>query len=94
MKLANIEKAVLICCTLHNFLRRNCKNAFMMSNHIENTEIINVVDGEQILVILQRGHNRHAGKEEKEVRETFFKYFNEEGQVIWQHRWKKIVIQK
>lgn len=52
MKLENIERAVLACCTLHNFLRRNCKDSFMMTNHIENTENRNVVGGEQILVNL------------------------------------------
>lgn len=37
-----------------------------------------------ILTNLQRGHNRHAGEEAKEVRELFLKYSNEEGCVAWQ----------
>lgn len=86
MKLENIERAVLACCTLHNFLRRNCKDSFMMSNSNRNSENLNIIEGEHILTNLQRGHNRHAGEEAKEVRETFLKYFNEEGQVIWQHQ--------
>lgn len=86
MKLENIERAVLACCTLHNFLRRNCKDSFMLSNEYNDSSgNINMDKEGHILTNLQRGHNRHAGEEAKEVRETFMKYFNEEGCVAWQH---------
>ncbi|XP_060860280.1 uncharacterized protein LOC132937465 [Metopolophium dirhodum] len=86
MKLENIERAVLACCTLHNFLRRNCKDSFMLSNEYnDNSGNINIDKEGLILTNLQRGHNRHAGEEAKEVREIFLKYFNEEGCVAWQH---------
>lgn len=86
MKLENIERAVLACCTLHNFLRRNGKDSFMLSNEYnDNSGNINIDKEGLILTNLQRGHNRHAGKEAEEVREIFLKYFNEEGCVAWQH---------
>lgn len=86
MKLENIERAVLACCTLHNFLRRNCKDSFMLSNEYnDNSGNLNIDKEGLILTNLQRGHNRHAGEEAKEVREIFLKYFNEEECVAWQY---------
>lgn len=90
MKLENIEKVVLACCALHNFLRRNTANRYsppecLDSEDLERGEILSGLRAEpNVFVDLQRGQNRNATGTAKEVREHFMEYFCNEGRLPWQ----------
>lgn len=80
-----IKLAVLACCILHNYLRRKCGESYVSSSNIQDkANNSNVLNGAVNLENLQRGHNRHANQQAKEVRQSFLQYFNEEGKVPWQ----------
>lgn len=87
-----VEQIVMACCTLHNFLRRKRKNAYLSlqsaqgrsigdDDTVENTAERNTAFGD-----LQGGYNRHASETAKKVRNSFMEYFNNGGQVSWQER--------
>ncbi|XP_068205480.1 uncharacterized protein [Palaemon carinicauda] len=67
LKIANIEKVVLACCVLHNFLRRKCGASYLppenVSNDIglgiENLTIPHVMLGDVALQPLERTHTRN-----------------------------------
>lgn len=91
MKLENIEKVVLACCALHNFLRRNNPNKYCPSECFdEDLERGELVPGlratQEVFVDLQRGQNRNATSTAKEIREQFKNYFCNEGRVPWQDK--------
>ncbi|XP_068249076.1 uncharacterized protein [Palaemon carinicauda] len=94
LKIANIEKVVLACCVLHNFLRRKCSASYLppenVSNDIglgiENLTIPDVMLGDVALQPLERTHTRNPPQEAKEVRNQFMAYFMEEGAVPWQDK--------
>ncbi|KAK5648164.1 hypothetical protein RI129_003056 [Pyrocoelia pectoralis] len=85
MKLQNIERVTLACCTLHNFLRSKCGETYISLNikkfHYDGVAQNHSNEVEPTFIPLQRGHNRHARDEVKEVRDEFLQYFLNEGQV-------------
>ncbi|KAK4886556.1 hypothetical protein RN001_002827 [Aquatica leii] len=87
MKLQNIERVTLACCTLHNFLRSKCGETYISlnSDSYDGVAQNHSDEVEPTFIPLQRGHNRHAREEAKEVRDEFLQYFLNEGQVSWQH---------
>lgn len=86
-----VEKIVLACTALHNYLRREHESFYTPAGSID-TE--NVVDGtvtqgswrgDRQLLPLQR-FRRNPPNEAKDIRREFMEYFNEEGAVPWQQR--------
>ena len=81
-----VEKIVLACTALHNFLRREHESFY---THVGSLDNENVVDGvgtprawrdDRQLLPLER-LQRHPTNEAKAVRKKFIEYFNEEGAV-------------
>lgn len=91
-KVYNIDKVVLACCALHNFLRRKCSNTYTPNDvfDVEDTITGNITLGLRThsdnLLDLQNGYNRNHSAEAKEVREQFKIYFNNSGKVSWQEK--------
>lgn len=79
-----VELAVLACCILHNYLRRKCGESYISFSGQENAKNIDEANYTENLASLQRGQNRRANQQAKEVRDAFLQYFNEEGKVPWQ----------
>lgn len=91
LKLENIDRVVLACCILHNFLIRKRRENYAPPNcfYSEEYETGNTENGltsEQETINLQRGHNRHASEAAKRVRNLYMTYFNNEGSVPWQQK--------
>lgn len=89
LKLENIDKVVMACCILHNFLIRKRQENYAPSNcfYTEERETGRTEDGlnaEQHTIHLQRGPNRNSSEEAKRVRNLYMEYFNNEGSVPWQ----------
>lgn len=91
LKLESIEKVVMACCVLHNYLRRKCSSSYILPHNLDEE---NFGNGEVTLGLraapvvfgdLQRGPNRNYGETAKNVRETFLTYLNGEGRVAWQN---------
>lgn len=91
LQVQNIDKVVLACCALHNFLRRNCAHTYTSNDvfDVEDTTAGTITPGLQTdsdnLLNLQNGYNRNHTAEAKEVRNQFKIYFNNSGKVDWQH---------
>lgn len=86
MKLENIDTIVMACCVLHNYLRRTQGTSYAspdITEHNGNADNI-TNETENAFISLERGHNRRAGEEAKQVREKFLMYFNGEGALDWQ----------
>lgn len=92
LKVDNIDKVVLACCALHNFLRRISANSYTPSNVFDfedfsagiitpglRTQSDNLLD-------LANSQNRHHSTQAKDVRKSFENYFNNSGSVPWQHK--------
>lgn len=92
ISLNSVNKVVLSCCVLHNFLRRKCANTYTPRESLdrENIEQGTIQLGLRVdpnrLANLQYGQNKRSYKEAIEVRQSFTQYFNEEGSVSWQER--------
>lgn len=90
LKIENIEKVVMTCCVLHNFLRKKCGDNYIPVSHLytEDTQTGVIQNGltsdDSTFVELQRSYNRHAADEAKTVRNKYMNYFNNEGAVGWQ----------
>ena len=90
MKLDNIDKVVMACCTLHNFLRRNRRDYYTPATcfDVEDLDTGNIHLGlrpePNTLLDLQNGSHRHASAQASRVREKFMNYFNSEVSVPWQ----------
>lgn len=80
LKLKKIEKVVLACCVIHNFLRSKSETYLGNSLSSDNSSTA----PENLTTPLQRGPNRHATQEAKNVRDSFSRYFNTVGTVRWQ----------
>ncbi|XP_053956346.1 uncharacterized protein LOC128861998 [Anastrepha ludens] len=76
-KVATVEKIVLTCCALHNYLIENGK---MFTDDRVNAETVNNNHSTDSDVF----YNPRKGAAEN-VREQFLKYFNEEGKLDWLH---------
>lgn len=89
MKLENIDKVVLACCVLHNFLRRNSGNDYIPRTYVdtENMDTGEIDIGLRAdLIGLQRGQNRNPTENAKQIREQYMQYFCSEGRVPWQDK--------
>lgn len=92
LKVDNIDKVILACCALHNFLRRNLPNSYTPSDifDLEDTSTGVITPGlrtqNHSLLDLASTHNRHHSTEAKYVRKSFEIYFNNSGNVPWQHK--------
>ena len=86
-----VEKIVLACTALHNFLRREYHSFYTPAGSLDNENVVDGVvtgawrDDDRQLLPLER-LQRHPTNEAIEVRKEFMKYFNEEGAVPWQER--------
>lgn len=91
LKVDNIDKVILACCTLHNFLRKNSANSYTPNDIFDFEDISTGVitpglrTQPENLLDLASSHNRHHSAEAKDVRESFENYFNNSGSVPWQH---------
>jgi hypothetical protein len=89
MKLENIDKVVMACCTLHNFLRRNRRDYYTHATcfDVEDLDTGDIQLGlrpePKTLLDLQNGSHRHASAQASRVREQFMNYFTSEGSVAW-----------
>lgn len=92
LKVENIDKVVMACCTLHNFLVRRRKDNYAPSTcfYSEDYETGNIQSGlcpqQETLISLHRGYNRHASEEAKRIRNLYMTYFNNAGLVPWQEK--------
>lgn len=91
LKLENIDRVVMACCTLHNFLIRKRRENYAPSNCFYSEEprtgrIENGLSAEPATINLRHGHNRHASEEAKRVRNLFMNYLNNEGSIPWQDK--------
>lgn len=86
-----VEKIVLACTALHNYLRRNHEASYTPVGSMDSE---NVADGvvapgswraDRQLLPLNR-LRRNTTDEAKNIRKEFTKYFNEEGAIPWQRR--------
>ncbi|XP_053990523.1 uncharacterized protein LOC128882795 [Hylaeus volcanicus] len=91
LQVDNIDKVVLACCVLDNFLRINCSHTYTSNDvfDVEDTSNGTITPGLRTgsdnLLNLQNGSNRYHTAEPKEIREQFKIYFNNHGKVNWQH---------
>lgn len=92
VKVKNIEKIVMACCALHNFLRRKIGDHYTPTcsldiDDIENgTTQLGLRPEPNTLTNIQKGFSRHAANNAKCVRESFMRYFNNDGAVQWQNK--------
>lgn len=89
LQVNNVDKIVMTCCTLHNFLRRRCSQSYTNDEFdVEDATLGTISPGlrpdSNSLFNLQKGHNRTHTAEAKEVRDQFKLYFNSSGKVGWQ----------
>ncbi|XP_054744317.1 uncharacterized protein LOC129248716 [Anastrepha obliqua] len=77
LKVATVEKIVLTCCALHNYL---IENGEMFTDERVNAETVNNNHSTDFDVF----YNPRKGAAEN-VREQFLKYLNEEGKLDWLH---------
>lgn len=92
LKVDNIDRVVLACCALHNFLRRNSANSYTSNDVFDHEDIstgvltLGLRTQPENLLDLASSHNRHHSTQAKDVRERFKNYFNNSGSVPWQHK--------
>lgn len=92
LKIENIDKVVMACCILHNFLIRKRRDNYAPpvsfdKEHHETGIIENGLGtGQENMMNLQRGYNRHASEEAKRIRDLYMSYFNTDGLVSWQEK--------
>ncbi|XP_050295245.1 uncharacterized protein LOC126735303 [Anthonomus grandis grandis] len=82
LKLDNIDKVVLACCALHNFLRRNSANSYTPNDVFDFEDISTGTTTPGLwtqpenLLNPASSHSRHHSAEAKDVRTSFKNYFN------------------
>jgi len=92
LKVENIDKVVMACCVLHNFLKKRNTMSYILNSDIDvednelGTLTVGLRSDQNNLLDLQRGQNRQSSTEAKNVRQDFEEYFNNEGTVPWQNR--------
>lgn len=92
LKLERIDKVVMACCTLHNFLCRKRQQQYIFSGSVdqENIEDGTIELGERplpnTLTDLEIGHSRNSRQNSKDVRDLYVDYFSNDGVVSWQNK--------
>lgn len=91
LKIENIDKVVLTCCALHNFLRKKSPQNYTPPESMDRENItadysLDLGDrcDPNLMHDLQRGRRGQVFNDAKRVREKFCDYFNNEGSVPWQ----------
>lgn len=90
------QTVALVCCYLHNFLRKRQPRTYINMNHVDSEDLqAGVVtngswrDAANEMTQLQPNSTyRNATDSAKVVRDTYSNFFNNEGQVSWQ--WKTV----
>lgn len=89
------ETAVLACCYIHNYLRRQSGDTYISGLlETENTETGTIIDGSwrtnatASSSSLANSHSRNATNNAKRIREQYCHYFNHEYTVPWQNKFK------
>jgi hypothetical protein len=83
---------VLTFCCLHNYLLRNQAQTYISRGSLdtEDFESGNIIDGtwgtRGHSTSLQTSHSRNSPASGKAVRDSYCDFFNNEGQVSWQHK--------
>ena len=85
LKLERIDKVVMACCTLHNFLCRKRQQHYIFSGSVDQE---NIEDGTlpNTLTDLEIGHSRNSRQNAKDVRDLYVDYFSNDGVVSWQNK--------
>lgn len=67
MKLKNVEKVVLSCCIIHNYLKSaiSNKSSALPDDTVKDDDFLSI----------QRGFNRNSSQSAKYTRNTFLQYF-------------------
>lgn len=92
LQVANIEKVVLACCALHNFLCKKRPSTYTHQQDLDFEDLENgtvrygLRPGSETFFPIENGKNRQSSNDAKNVREEFEKFFNAEGAVSWQNR--------
>ncbi|CAH1998880.1 unnamed protein product [Acanthoscelides obtectus] len=92
LHLESIDKVVMVCYVLHNFLRRKCGKSytppecFDQENIMDGTVQVGLRPNSNLFAGLHGGYGRNFTREENQVRQLFTQYFNQEGAVSWQER--------
>lgn len=91
LKIENIDKVVLTCCALHNFLRKKSPQTYTPPESMDTENITADYSLElgdrcdpNLMHDLQRGRRGQIFNDAKIIREKFCYYFNNEGSVPWQ----------
>lgn len=88
-----VDKVVLACCALHNWLRKTGNNYVLFGlidyedmNHVSHPESWRDCTSDALLNIHQLTGDRNPSRVASQKRDNYCKYFNEEGAVLWQWR--------
>jgi hypothetical protein len=86
------QTIVLTCCYLHNYLLKNQAQTYISRGSVdtEDFESGNIIDGTRRTsgqsTSLQTSHSRNSPASAKAVRDSYCDFFNNEGQISWQHK--------
>ena len=92
LEVKNVDKVVLACCALHNFLRKCCQHFYTPLEVLDAEDTTSGIftqglrATESTFCDLENGHSRHCCEESTDVRNAFMKHFNTSGAVAWQHK--------
>lgn len=90
INLGAVEKVVMACCVLHNFLRRQCTTIYSPDTCLDKEDFDKgcLEPGYRATNLdnMQRGFGKRSTTSAKQVREQFMNYFVSEGAVPWQER--------
>lgn len=94
LKPDHIDKVVLACCALHNFLRRKVPQNYTPHEHLDNEEPATHdfedglrVQNPNVANIAPQTWNKNPTQEAKAVRDKFTTYFDTVGRVPWQDKY-------
>jgi len=76
------EQVVLAVCTLHNFLRKNCRNAYL-NPFLDRDQTMS-----EHLTGMQSSKHKNASSTAKRIRDVLQEYFVTDGKVTWQETHK------
>lgn len=88
------QTVALACCYLHNFLRKRQSRVYVTTNLVDSEDLQAgiVTSGSwrevvnEITPLRPNTTSRNATNDAKAVRDTYSNFFNNEGQVSWQHK--------